>query len=497
MKIMRAVFKGRIAMAVWPIIIALGFSGCAIHPRPNPNPKPNLNSNSSQAGAGPWQAGLAEINITPPIGFRMAGYFEERISTGIHDPLKAKAIVLRQDGREVALVFCDLLGLSLDVSGPARAAASRATGIPITNIVIAATHSHTGPLFDDVRADQFHQQAVARSGQDAQVKMDYPAFLTSQLVKVIVEAHANLQPVGLDAGITGQPGLPFNRDYYMKDGSVVFNPGQLNTNVAGPAGPADSDVDMLLVKPSNGAEPVGGLTVFAMHADTIGGTEFSADYPFYIQQTLRKVFGSNYISAFGAGACGNLNHIDISKKGPVKGFDVAEELGGEIGVTVLTDISHLQPVAQPALASRSKTLLLPLQPVTARQVMAARVIFDRLNDDRMNFYAKVHAVKTIDLAQRGTNWPIEIQAIRLGGETAIVCLPAEMFTEFGLAIKKASPFKQTFIITICNDRPGYVPTLKAFDEGTYEVMNSRLRPGSGEIMVETAVKMLNDLKRNP
>src|SRR5438874_9112570 len=93
--------------------------------------------------------GAAEIDITPPVGHRMAGYFDERFSTGIHDPLKAKAIVMRQGQEQVAMVFCDLVGFALNVTTNARAQASHLTGIPAANIVICATHSHTGPLFDD------------------------------------------------------------------------------------------------------------------------------------------------------------------------------------------------------------------------------------------------------------------------------------------------------------------------------------------------------------
>jgi hypothetical protein len=281
----------------------------------------------------------------------------------------------------------------------------------------------------------------------------------------------------------------------MKNGKVAFNPGQLNTNIVGPASPVDSDVSILLVKNVKRAEPVGGLTVFAMHADTTGGSEFSADYPYSIEQTLRKAFGSNYISAFGAGTCGNLNHIDVSTKGPIKGFDVAQGLGNRIGQTVLGEISLLKPIDKPALAIRDKTVMLPLQTVTPREIAEARVIMTRLRDTNMNFYAEVRAAKTIDLAQRGTNYPAEIQVFRLDDDTAIVCLPAEIFVEFGLAIKAASPFKQTLVISICNDRPAYVPTLKAFKEGSYEVANSRLQAGGGEAMVEAAVKMLNELKR--
>jgi neutral ceramidase len=103
-------------------------------------------------------------------------------------------------------------------------------------------------------------------------------------------------------------------------------------------------------------------------------------------------------------------------------------------------------------------------------------------------------VKIMDLARRGSTCPVEIQVFRLDADTAIVCLPAEIFVELGLAIKKTSPFKRTFVISICNDRPAYMPTEKAFKEGSYEVINSRLQAGSGEKMVETATNLLNQLK---
>jgi neutral ceramidase len=103
-------------------------------------------------------------------------------------------------------------------------------------------------------------------------------------------------------------------------------------------------------------------------------------------------------------------------------------------------------------------------------------------------------VKILDLASRGASVPMEVQIFRLDAETAIVCLPAEIFVELGLAIKKASPFKKTIVISICNDRPSYVPTKKAFSEGSYEVTNSRVKPGTGEQLVETAVALLNEVK---
>src|SRR5688572_27819927 len=95
-----------------------------------------------RASAAPaLQAGIAVVDITPPVPFRMSGYFNERLSTGVKDALYAKAIVFRQGDASAALVFCDLIGIPLEVSSQARRQASEATGIPSDHIAIAATHS--------------------------------------------------------------------------------------------------------------------------------------------------------------------------------------------------------------------------------------------------------------------------------------------------------------------------------------------------------------------
>lgn len=468
---------------ICPVMLMLMVAGCASH-----------RSQTDPAANNSLQAGMAEIDITPPIGYRMAGYFNERFSTATHDPLKAKALVLRQGNEEVAMVFCDLIGLSLHVTKKARELASQRTGIPVSHIVMAATHSHTGPLFDDVRGDYFHQAALAKTGKDPHVTIDYPAFLTGQLAKVIVHAYKKLQPATLEAGIAQRPGLAFNRRYFMKDGTVRFNPGILNPDIVRPAGPTDPDVGMLIVKNQDG-QAMGGLTVFAMHCDSIGGTQYSADYPYYIQQTLRSNFGPDYISAFGAGTCGNINHLDVSKKQSYSGFDVAGRNGDSIGQTVVQNLPNIKSVEHPSLACESHTLMVPFQTVTPDQVTSARAEMAHLDDPKTDFETRVKTVQILDLARHGRTWPMEVQVFRLDNDTAMVCLPAEIFVEFGLAIKKASPFKRTFVISICNDRPAYVPTLEAFHQGGYEVWNSRVQPGGGEKLTDTAIRLLDELKK--
>jgi hypothetical protein len=395
----------------------------------------------------------------------------------------------------VALVCCELIGLSLNVSTNARALASGQTRIPFSHIVICANHTHTGPLFDDARRFYFHKAAVAEHGADPHETIDYPQFLIQHLAKVIADAQANLKPTQLEIGSTRQEGLTFNRRYWMKNGKVVFNPGQLNPNIVRPAGPADPEVGILLARLTGSAGPFAGLTVFAMHSDTVGGTLYSADYAYFLQQTLRQAFGPKFISAFGLGTCGDLNHINVQKKEPVSGFPITERIGRTLGQAVLSATNALKDINHPSLAVSSRTITAHLQSVTPDQLSDAHTMLDKLGDPNTDFYRKVAVVKVLDLEQRGPSWPMEVHVIRVDADSAIVCLPCEIFVELGLGIKRQSPFKNTFVLSICNDRPSYVPTQKAFGEGSYEVSNSRVEPGTGEQLVGVALDLLRELKR--
>jgi hypothetical protein len=97
------------------------------------------------------------------------------------------------------------------------------------------------------------------------------------------------------------------------------------------------------------------------------------------------------------------------------------------------------------------------------------------------------------LREQGPTYPVEVQAFRLGKDLAVVTLPGEIFVELGMAIKRSSPFRTTLVIELANDSIRYVPTERAFGEGSYETVNSLLKPGGGEMMVEAAIRLLKEL----
>src|SRR4029079_5324513 len=88
----------------------------------------------------------------------------------------------------------------------------------------------------------------------------------------------------------------------------------------------------------------------------------------------------------------------------------------------------------------------------------------------------------------------DVQVISFSDDVAVLALPGEIFVEYGLAIKAASPFKHTFIAELANGSIGYVPTREAFPQGNYEVVSARGEIGTGELLVKTALTLLNEVK---
>jgi hypothetical protein len=449
------------------------------------------------AGGEPLEAGVAVVDITPLPGCRMSGYFYERINTGTRDPLLAKAVVFRQGDTLAALVLCDLVGISDDVSIRARKIVERLANIPAANVSIAATHSHTGPLYYGALRQHFHDRAIAQHGSDPYEGVDYATELVGRIARAILAAHGDLQPVTLRSGYAREERLSFNRRFHMKTGPVVFNPGHLNPDIVRPAGPIDPQVGIVTMTPRGASQPAAAIVSFALHLDTLGGTLYSADFPRYVQDELRKSCGERFVSLFAASTCGDINHVDVTKPAS-EGRRRTEQIGTMLAETVAKRLAELEPVESPSLAVRHAVVDAKLQQYSPEQIARAKAAMELVADDKVPFLDRVEANKITDLALRGAQtMELEVHAFRLSREVAIVTLPGEVFVELGLAIKRASPFETTLVVELANAAPAYIPTSKAFAEGSYETVNSRVVSGSGEELVKAASQLLKELAAGP
>ncbi len=458
------------------------------------------------------QVGAAEVDITPPNGFPMAGYYHERLATGAIDRLKAKAIVFRQGSLQAALVVNDLTGISIDLTTAVRQRASKLTGIPASNIVLSATHSHTAPEYYLSVYQLLQGEKSARAQPE---RLQYAENLIQSISDSIVAAHKSLASVKVFSGSATQTTpVSFNRRFVMRDGSVRTWMNYENKEVVRAAGPIDPEIGLVALRASDTNQPLAVLSNFALHLDTVGGTRWSADYPFFVEQELRSELGSGLISVFGTGCCGDINHADPNRRERNK----TDFIGGSLGKTIRGSVKDLPALTSDRLTFQQRTVQLPLQEFSGTEVPRAAGVLQAVKDGtKVDFLEQVTAYKIamVDMLRNQTpstnltgliNWgiskqwsgigshlPVEVQTLSIGDDLAIVCLPGEVFVDLGLAIKRASPYRTTLVIELCTCvETVYIPTRAACAGGSYEVTNSTVKPGSGEMLVEAAIELLRE-----
>ena len=461
----------------------------------------------------PLRVGAAAVEITPPLAYPMSGYFHGRLSDGTLDPLHAKAMAFQQ-GEETAVVcVCDIIGVSRPLSDAVRRRAAAETGIPADRIILSATHSHTGPAYDGDL--QRHLDPTGQSQptalRDETKPTDYPKRLIEGIAAAIVQAVENTAPAELTFGAAQVDDVSFNRRFILRDGSVRTWAKLADPDVVRAAGPIDPGLPLLLVQRPGQTKPAAALAVFALHLDTVGGTKFSADYPFHMERRLRDAYGEMFSLVFGAGTCGDINHVDPT--GAPR--NSASKIGETLAAAFQSAATSAAPVA-PRLGMQSRYVQLPLQPSTEDELAwAKRIAAQDRAGEQIEMLTEVKAYKllylhdlhrqslgrTLDAADgHGLRYepgkiPVEVQVLRLSDDVAIVSLPGEVFVELGLEIQRRSPFNHTLVIELAqSDEMAYIATRAGYSQGGYEPTNSAIAPGGGELLVETSLDVLNSLR---
>jgi neutral ceramidase len=444
---------------------------------------------ASALAQGP-RVGTAAVVITPPKGTPMAGYYQERGAEGTHDDLYAKAIVIEAGGSTGALVALDLISTTRDLVEEARREIEASAAIRGDAVMISATHAHTGPL---IRGRGAFDRVI---GGDSVLARDFRSSLPKKIAEAVQLARSRLRPSAIFVGHGRELSIAFNRRYHMADGTVGWNPGKNNPNILKPAGTIDPDVAVAYFE-SLDHRPIAAYVNYAVHLDNVGGRSFSADLPFTLSKLLAEAEGPDLVTAFTAGCCGDVNHIDVNWSRPQGGFGNAARMGTILAAEVLRTWPRLQAVPPGRLRTKSTIVRLPLPEVSQADVTSARdVAFrpDGAKSPEPSFLSKVQAFKVLDVsAQNGRPWEAEVQVVALGDDVAWVSLPGEIFVELGLAIKQDSPFPHTVIAELANGSIGYIPARRAYSQGNYEVVSARCTAGSGEMLVDAALQLLRSI----
>ncbi len=439
---------------------------------------------SAPALADGLRVGTAAVNINPPMGIPLAGYYSPRGCEGVLEDLYAKVAVLDDGQTQAAMVVCDLITVPRHTVVEARKLIEQQTKIPGSHVMISATHTHTGPAVN---------RKSARDDLDGgnELVNKYTAELPAKIAQGVAEALQRLVPVRTSYARGHEDRLAFTRRFWMKDGTVGWNPGKNNPNIIRPVSPIDPEVGVVYFQAAD-AKPVLTYVNYAMHADTTGGLKCWPDFPGVLARRLAEYKGAEMMTMFANGACGNLNHINVGWSDRQHGPEEAIRLGTILAGNVLKTYMDLKPAAAGTIGVRSELVSLPLPPVTEEEIAEAREVVKR--GPQAAFFEQVKAYQVLDVAARqGQPWEAEVQVLALGRELAWVALSGEVFVELGLSIKAASPFPQTHIVELANGSFSYIPNRSAYAEGNYEVISARCAEGSGELMVTAAIRMLAEL----
>jgi hypothetical protein len=425
----------------------------------------------------PCKAGFAEIDITPPVGTLKAGWLREIVSDKVIDPLLARVAVLRAESESIAFISLDILSIRWTQVADIRARISREYGFPGANVMVAATHSHSGP-------------AIANVG-DVPRDEGYIRTMVLKVVEVFGRALEGMQEAEIGFGSCFEFGVCRNRRVVMRDGTVVTHgtfdmPGALCLE-----GPIDPEVAVLAVR-STAGRPLGVLINFACHPTHHGPTgELSAGYPGALARQMQA--RSWPVAVFLNGACGNLHDSDPAGSGAGKS---KEQIGAILAEDAQKAIRSAQFTGRVRLAARSRTIQLPYRQAGPDEVSGTIRGAQRFVDSRIYDRGMPGLLERI--STRLTQ-PAEVQAL-LVNDCAFVGIPAEYFVQNGLRIKEACHPCHALVVGHANGMVGYVPHKEAFRRGGYETTfaaSSRLAPEAGDMLADAAIELVAGKRCSP
>ncbi len=293
------------------------------------------------------RVGTAAVQINPPVGIPLAGYYSPRGSEGVLEDLYAKVAVLDDGQTQAAMVVCDLITVPRHTVVEARKLIEQQTKLPGSHVMISATHTHTGPVLD---------RKSARDDLDGinDLVKKYTAELPAKIAQGVAEAIQRLVPVRTSYARGHEDRLAFTRRFWMKDGTVGWNPGKNNPNIIRPVSPIDPEVGVVYFETAD-AKPVLTYVNYAMHADTTGGLKCWPDFPGVLARRLAETKGAEMLTMFANGACGNLNHINVQWSDRQHGPEEAIRLGTILAGDVLKTYMDLKPAAAGRLPSAARS----------------------------------------------------------------------------------------------------------------------------------------------
>lgn len=449
-------------------------------------------SNQGISASDQLLAGAAAADITPQTGAFLYGYpHKDRISTSVHDPLYASALYLNDGDTSAMFLSADLIWLPRKLIKRVRQRVSAVADIPAGNVMITASHTHSGPV----------TSAMLSNESDPVVPDPAPDYLT--------RLEATLENIASQAVEHAQHAQVC---FSVADGTG------LGTNRRDPNGPSFLQVPVVGLRSVSTGEWIALMVVCAMHPTVLheDSTVISGDFPGLARLHLWRALarhGLPFMYHMGAGGNQSPRHVTCGNT-----IDEADRLGALLCDAIVRTLNEARVIEHPSIECLSQHITLPTRifpdpDESARQLTTAKQRVEQLRHTcacpttirtaECDVFGAEEALTLSRAAEDGrleaaaeACLPAEVQVIRIG-PLCLVGWPGEVFVEYALEVM--DQFDRVFVITLANgELQGYLVTAKAVEEGGYEASNALFRsPESGRMLVDTTIELLRRIGAAP
>ncbi len=425
-----------------------------------------------------FRYGFAKEDITPVLGIPLCGYFEPRPNCGVMDPLSVKAAVFECGGKVTGIVSYDLCLIERSLTERFIQALKDAGMDFAEQILFSATHTHTGPytapLFDGPMDEDYLDEVVAKT------------------VYAVKKAYRSLAEAELLTGRTECSTLAFNRRFWMKDGSVLTNPGKRNPDIVKPESVIDPEIPLLAVRQNGMLRLL--IANITNHTDTIGFDYVSADWPGRMEKEIQHSLGYDLPVMMLTGCQGNINHFNVENDFNQTSYEEAIRIGKGYAAEILLALYAMKKVNVDEIRVDVTEFEAPVVQVTDAEYEEAKSFVEQAgslkaesaDDMTSEGIAKGNAFVKLFFARRlmecrdnpFTGKRMErMIAIKFGKEAGLLSIPGEPFVEIGLALKEASRFPVTMISALSMGCIGYIGMEECYERGGgYETRPARTAP---------------------
>ena len=443
--------------------------------------------------------GFARVQINPPLGVNIDGYYHKRLAEGILDDLELNAIAFEKDGKKAVIISIDSEACSNEFFDEARERISNATGLEKSAIYINCTHSHTAPCFGHTRFDR------------NDIDREYYTVVLRKFADVCVYAIKDLKPARMGIAVSKAERVGFNRRYLMKDGSTATNPGVNNPNIVRSIGLLDERVNVVRFERECGDNVV--IANFGNHPDVVGGNLISCDWPGFTRRIFERAT-DNTKCVFLNGAQGDINHVNVKPVGGdlngmfndfddvTRGYAHSRHMGNVVAGALMSVYEKVEYIPVDEVKFIEKYVQIASNMPKPEEMEEARYILKMDAEGRNSELPYKGMMLTTMLADAGRKvrlehgpefFPLNLLGIKIG-QVAFMAIPGEPFTGVGLGLKETQGYDLVLPCCNTNAKEGYFPMREAYLEGGYEARSSNFKEGVAERIITEGQRILGNIR---